>query len=103
MVSFLLTYLLCLHLLLLSGLLERKSAAALAALISYLVMNVAIAKTLVVANMINTASNTVVLMGSEYPAVLSDILGISNTLSMGVFGGLIAGAITVVCTTNIMM
>lgn len=74
----------------------EKGAAALAALISYLVMNVAIAKTLVVASMINLDTNTVALMGSEYPGVLADMLGISNTLSMGVFGGLIAGAVTVV-------
>ncbi|ALR15098.1 MULTISPECIES: PTS transporter subunit EIIC [Vibrio] len=74
----------------------EKGAAALAALISYLVMNVAIAKTLVVANMINADANTVILMGSEYAGVLADTLGIANTLSMGVFGGLIAGAITVV-------
>lgn len=74
----------------------EKGAAALAALISYLVMNVAIAKTLVVAHMINVDTNSVVLMGNDYPGVLADILGISNTLSMGVFGGLIAGAVTVV-------
>ncbi|AUI86463.1 PTS mannose transporter subunit IIB [Vibrio azureus] len=74
----------------------EKGAAALAALISYLVMNVVIAKTLVVANMINVDTNTVVLMGQEYPGVLADMLGITNTLSMGVFGGLIAGAVTVV-------
>lgn len=46
----------------------EKGAAALAALISYLVMNVAIAKTLVVANMINIESNTVILMGKQYLA-----------------------------------
>ncbi|SDI00117.1 PTS system, maltose and glucose-specific IIC component [Vibrio xiamenensis] len=73
----------------------EKGAAALAALISYLVMNVAIAKTLVVGGMLDAETNTVVLMGEHYAGVLADILGISNTLSMGVFGGLIAGAITV--------
>ncbi|WP_342608283.1 PTS transporter subunit EIIC [Vibrio tritonius] len=74
----------------------EKGAAALAALISYLVMNVAIAKTLVVGGMIDTSSNTVILMGSHYSGILADMLGIHNTLSMGVFGGLIAGAVTVV-------
>jgi len=74
----------------------EKGAAALAAMISYLVMNVAIAKTLAVGGMVDSATNTVVLFGNNYPGVLADVLGIHNTLSMGVFGGLIAGAITVV-------
>ncbi|SJL82475.1 PTS transporter subunit EIIC [Vibrio palustris] len=74
----------------------EKGAAALAALISYLVMNVAIAKTLVVGGMLDASTNTVVLMGEHYSGILANTLGISNTLSMGVFGGLISGAITVV-------
>lgn len=74
----------------------EKGAAALAALISYLVMNVAIAKTLVVGGMIDTATNTVVLLGESYPGVLTNTLGIENTLSMGVFGGIIAGAFSVI-------
>ncbi len=72
----------------------EKGAAGLAAVISFLVMNVAIAKTLQVAGMID--GGAVVLMGEHYNGVLADTLGIHNTLSMGVFGGLIAGAITVV-------
>ncbi|MCP4956646.1 MAG: PTS transporter subunit EIIC [Photobacterium aquimaris] len=74
----------------------EKGAAALAATIAYLVMNVAIAKTLTVAGMVDTTNNTVVLMGNHYAGVLADVLGIQNTLSMGVFGGLIAGGITVI-------
>ncbi len=74
----------------------EKGAAALAATIAYLVMNVAIAKTLTVAGMVDTTNNTVVLMGNHYAGVLADVLGIHNTLSMGVFGGLIAGGITVI-------
>ncbi|MGF1741672.1 PTS transporter subunit EIIC [Vibrio profundum] len=74
----------------------EKGAAALAALIAFLVMNVAIAKTLVVGGMIDADTNTVLLMGHHYSGILTDMLGIHNTLSMGVFGGLIAGAITVV-------
>lgn len=72
----------------------ENGAAGLAAVISFLVMNVAIAKTLQVAGMID--GGAVVLMGEHYNGVLADTLGIHNTLSMGVFGGLIAGAVTVV-------
>ncbi|MGL4859559.1 MAG: PTS transporter subunit EIIC, partial [Enterobacteriaceae bacterium] len=74
----------------------EKGAAALAALISYLVMNVTIEKTLLVGGMVDPTTNNVVLMGSEYAGVLANVLGINNTLSMGVFGGLISGGITVV-------
>ena len=71
----------------------EKGAAALAATISFLVMNVSIAKTLAVAGMVHDGN--VVLMGTEYAGILGNMLGISNTLNMGVFGGLIAGGITV--------
>ena len=71
----------------------EKGSAALAAAISFLVMNVAIAKTLAVSGMVD--GNTVVLMGTHYAGILGNTLGISNTLNMGVFGGLIAGGLTV--------
>ncbi len=72
----------------------EKGAAGLAAVISFLVMNVVIAKTLQVGGMIDNGQ--VVLLGSHYSGVLTDTLGIHNTLSMGVFGGIFAGAITVI-------
>ncbi len=73
----------------------EKGAAALAALISYLIMNVVIAKTLVVCNMIGPEGTAVLIGGKEYNGILTDMMGIHNTLSMGVFGGLIAGAMAV--------
>ncbi|MFV0575162.1 MAG: PTS transporter subunit EIIC [Vibrio sp.] len=72
----------------------EKGSAALASAIAFLVMNVAIAKTLVVAGMVDDGQ--VLLMGSHYAGILGDTLGIHNTMSMGVFGGMIAGGITVV-------
>lgn len=71
----------------------EKGSAALAAVISYLIMNVAIAKALAVTGMVHDGN--VILMGKEYAGILGNILGISNTLNMGVFGGLIAGGFTV--------
>lgn len=73
---------------------SEKGAAAIAALIAFLVMNVAIAKTLAVGGLVK--GGAVVLFGSSYNGLLTSTLGINNTLSMGVFGGLIAGAFTVV-------
>lgn len=72
----------------------EKGSAALAAAISFLVMNVSISKTLAVLGMVHDGN--VVLSGVEYAGILGNTLGISNTLNMGVFGGLIAGGITVV-------
>ena len=72
----------------------EKGAAAIASLISYLVMNVAIAKTLVVGGLVDGGS--VVLFGKAYSGLLASTLGIDGTLSMGVFGGIIAGAFTVI-------
>jgi len=73
---------------------SEKGAAAIAALISFLVMNVAIAKTLVVGGLVK--GGAVVLFGNAYNGLLTSTLGIDGTLSMGVFGGIIAGALTVV-------
>lgn len=73
---------------------SEKGAAGIAALISFLVMNVAIAKTLVVGGLVKGGS--VVLFGTAYNGLLTSTLGINNTLSMGVFGGIIAGAFTVI-------
>ncbi|MFT6927997.1 MAG: glucose-like phosphotransferase system IIB component [Psychromonas sp.] len=72
----------------------EKGAAAIAALISFLVMNVAIAKTLVVGGLVK--GGAVVLFGAAYNGLLTSTLGIDGTLSMGVFGGIIAGAFTAV-------
>lgn len=57
-------------------------------------MNVVIAKAMVVAGMVD--GNTIVLMGEHYQGILTDMLGIHNTMNMGVFGGMIAGAFTVI-------
>jgi PTS system D-glucosamine-specific IIC component/PTS system maltose and glucose-specific IIC component len=73
---------------------SEKGAAAIAALISFLVMNVAIAKTLVVGGLVE--GGAVVLFGDTYNGLLTSTLGIDGTLSMGVFGGIIAGAFTVI-------
>ena len=72
----------------------EKGAAAIAAMIAYLVMNVAIAQTLHVGGMVENGQ--VVLFGTAYNGLLASTLGINGTLSMGVFGGIIAGAFTVV-------
>ncbi|WP_086982973.1 PTS transporter subunit EIIC [Vibrio aphrogenes] len=72
----------------------EKGSAALAAVISFLIMNVVIAKAMVVAGMVD--GNTIVLMGEHYQGILTDMLGIHNTMNMGVFGGMIAGAFTVI-------
>lgn len=78
---------------------KEKGVAALAAVMSYLVMNVSNATTLKVFNMITEvkgAEKSTFLLnafGQTYDGMLADTLGISNTLQMGVFGGMIAGAI----------
>ncbi len=74
---------------------KEKGAAALAALMAYLIMNVAIAQTMVVFNVIN-ADGVVTVFGKEFNGMTASALGIKNTLSMGVFGGIIAGGFTAV-------
>ncbi len=72
---------------------KEKGAAALAALMAYLVMNVAISQTMLAFNLVNENGNLVV-MGREFTGMISSALGIQGTLSMGVFGGIIAGGFT---------
>ena len=72
----------------------EKGSAALASVISFLIMNVVIAKSMAVAGMVDGSS--IVLMGNHYQGILTDMLGIHNTMNMGVFGGMIAGAFTVI-------
>lgn len=72
---------------------KEKGAAALAALMGYLIMNVAIAQTLSAFNMLNDTGD-LVLFGMTFTGMTTNMLGISNTLSMGVFGGIIVGGIT---------
>ncbi len=74
---------------------KEKGAAALAALMAYLIMNVAIAQTMAVFNLVSE-NGELHIMGSTFTGMTSSVLGISNTLSMGVFGGIIAGGITAV-------
>lgn len=70
-----------------------KGTAALAAVMGYLIMNVVIATTLNVFGLVD--GDTLVLFGKEYIGMLTNVLGINGTLSMGVFGGIISGGITV--------
>ncbi|MGL4663145.1 MAG: PTS transporter subunit EIIC [Culicoidibacterales bacterium] len=78
---------------------KEKGAAALASVMSYLVMNVSLATTLKVFGLVKVTEaagkTTAVLhiFGNDFPGMLTSALGISNTLSMGVFGGMIAGGI----------
>ncbi len=76
---------------------KEKGAAALAALMAYLIMNVAIAQTMAVFNVVEIledGSSVVHIMGRSFTGMTASALGISNTLSMGVFGGIIAGGMT---------
>ncbi len=74
---------------------KEKGAAALAALMSYLIMNVAIAETMEVFNLV-AENGDVVVFGMSFSGMTASALGVNNTLSMGVFGGIIAGAFTAV-------
>lgn len=86
---------------------KEKGVAALAAVMSYLIMNVANATTLKAFHMITevwsknpeTQRDTVKyflnFFGSTYDGMLTNPLGIQNALQMGVFGGMIAGAVAV--------
>ncbi len=78
---------------------KEKGAAALAALMAYLIMNVAIAKTMAVFNVVEileNGSSVVHIMGKSFTGMTASALGITNTLSMGVFGGIIAGGMTAI-------
>ncbi len=72
---------------------KEKGAAALAALMSYLIMNVAIAETMSAFGMVSE-DGIVTLLGYSFTGMTASALGINNTLSMGVFGGIIAGGFT---------
>lgn len=79
---------------------KEKGTAALAAVMAFLVMNVATATTLSVFEMLKSTTadgkTTEVLhwFGNDYPGMLATVTGIKNTLSLGVFGGMIAGGAT---------
>ncbi len=73
---------------------REKGAAALAAVMGYLIMNVAIATTISISGMANTDTGVITLFGYEFTGLLTNVLGVNNTLSMGVFGGIISGGIT---------
>jgi PTS system D-glucosamine-specific IIC component/PTS system maltose and glucose-specific IIC component len=68
---------------------KEKGAAALSALISYLVMNVVIATLLGILDYTVWGKDIMEVAGAT-----TTVLGIENTLNMGVFGGIIAGFIT---------
>ncbi len=78
---------------------KEKGAAALAALMAFLIMNVAISKSLAAFGFIVANENGEILVkifGQEFRGILTSTLGIPNTLNMGVFGGIIAGGFTAV-------
>lgn len=78
---------------------KDKGAAALAAVMSYLIMNVVLATTVDLGGFVQIAadgSETFVIFGITLQGFLTDVLGIHNTLNMGVFGGIIAGGVTAV-------
>lgn len=74
---------------------REKGAAALAALMGYLIMNVVISQIMLLSGMVNPETGVVTLLGTEYTGITTSVLGIANTLNMGVFGGIISGGITV--------
>ncbi len=74
---------------------KEKGAAALAALMSFLIMNVAISQTMAVFGIV-AENGDITVMGQTFSGMTAGALGISNTLSMGVFGGIIAGAFTAI-------
>lgn len=81
----------------------EKGAAALAAVMAYLVMNITLATSLTVFKLVGEVTNDkgvaepiLQIFGQNYAGMLTDTLGITSTLNMGVFGGMIAGALAVV-------
>lgn len=73
---------------------KEKGAAALAAVMGYLIMTVSAATFMGSLNMI-TDSGNLLLFGHEIPGMIKEnMLGVSNALEMGVFGGIISGSVT---------
>ncbi len=72
---------------------KEKGAAALAALMAYLIMNVAISQLMAALHIIDAEGN-ILLFGYQFSGMTASTLGVDGTLSMGVFGGIIAGGIT---------
>lgn len=72
---------------------KEKGAAALAALMAYLIMNVAISQLMAALGIVGETGD-LSLFGMTFSGMTASALGVSNTLSMGVFGGIIAGGIT---------
>lgn len=74
---------------------KEKGAAALAAVMGYLVMTVSAATLMDVMGKISE-NGQMIVDGEEIPGLISSqILGVSNALEMGVFGGILSGGITV--------
>lgn len=72
-----------------------KATAALAAVMAFLVMHASGGALISTLGLVND-QGILVLFGQEIPGVITTTDGIANTLSMGVFGGIIAGGITVI-------
>ncbi len=73
---------------------KDKGTAALAAVMGYLIMNAA-ASALITAGGLVNGSGELVIFNKPITGILTTTLGIENSLSMGVFGGIISGSITV--------
>lgn len=72
---------------------KEKGAAALAALMAFLIMNVSISQLMAALNIV-TENGDLTIYGMTFSGMTASALGVNNTLSMGVFGGIIAGGIT---------
>ncbi|WOO89217.1 PTS transporter subunit EIIC [Mollicutes bacterium LVI A0078] len=72
---------------------KEKGAAALAALMAYLIMNVSIAQLMGALDIV-AENGDLSIFGMTFSGMTASMLGVNNTLSMGVFGGIIAGGIT---------
>lgn len=77
---------------------KDKGAAALSAVIGYLVMNAVIAGGIAYFGLTAVVDGGAVyqtFQGVQIDNLLTNVLGVENTMSMGVFGGIISGSITV--------
>ncbi|WOO87461.1 PTS transporter subunit EIIC [Mollicutes bacterium LVI A0039] len=72
---------------------KEKGAAALAALMAFLIMNVSISQLMSALDMV-AENGDLTILNMTFSGMTASALGVSGTLSMGVFGGIIAGGIT---------
>lgn len=75
----------------------EKGSAALAAVMSYLVMNAVMGGAVQIFNLYKETADggyNFLMFGNEYAGLITKTLGIDYTMNMGVFGGIIVGGIT---------